>query len=123
MKIAIVGSRGFKTLKAVDAFVKEHVSDGDIIVTGGALGVDSAAMAAVKKYGRSVLVHYPDWNTYGKKAGYLRNVKIVEDADVVVAFWDGFSKGTAHTISEAQKAGKGVQVFVEDNEGNVMQVE
>lgn len=123
MRIAIVGSRGFKALKYVDDFVREHVKSDDLIVTGGALGVDLAAMKAAKSYGRSMLVHYPDWNTYGKKAGYLRNVKIIEDSDVVVAFWDGLSKGTAHSISEAEKANKMVRVFVEDDDGNVMQVE
>ncbi len=123
MNIAIVGSRGFRALKRVQEFVKQELNPGDTVVTGGALGVDMAAMEAVKKAGLSMLVHYPNWNMYGKGAGYERNVKIIDDADVVVAFWDGISKGTAHSIKTARDAGKVVKVFVEDQAGNIMEVE
>lgn len=123
MKVAIVGSRGFKALHEVKAFVRDRLAHADVIVTGGAYGVDTAAMEAAKQYGRSMLVHYPDWTHFGKKAGYLRNMKIIEDADVVVAFWDGLSKGTEHAIMIAKKDGKAVQVFVEDEEGVISEVD
>jgi nucleoside 2-deoxyribosyltransferase len=39
-----------------------------------------------------------------------RNIEMVAIADVVVAFWDGWSYGTAHTISHAVK--KGIPVLI-----------
>ena len=54
-------------------FVSNDLNPGDTVITGGALGVDTAAMEAVKKAGLSMLVHYPNWRLYGKGAGYQRN--------------------------------------------------
>ena len=53
----------------------------------------------------------PKWEEYGRKAGMMRNSQIVEKADLVVAFWDGESRGTADTIEKAQLAGKDLKVF------------
>jgi alkanesulfonate monooxygenase SsuD/methylene tetrahydromethanopterin reductase-like flavin-dependent oxidoreductase (luciferase family) len=39
-----------------------------------------------------------DWDTYGKRAGYLRNEQMAEYADALFAIWDGESKGTKHMI-------------------------
>jgi len=36
------------------------------------------------------------------KGNYLkRNIEMVKACDIVLAFWDGFSYGTAHTIAQA----------------------
>ena len=47
----------------------------------------------------------------GRGAGFVRNRAIVEAANVVVAFWDGRSRGTAHTIGLAREAGRQVVVY------------
>lgn len=47
--------------------------------------------------------HFPaDWEAYGKQAGYLRNYQMAQNADALVAFWDGRSPGTRHMIKTAQ---------------------
>lgn len=53
----------------------------------------------------------PPYYTSFPKAAFARNHWIVNDSDVVVAFWDGTSKGTAHSIRAAQTAGKRVFVY------------
>ena len=70
------------------------------------LGQSPIAETAATAHGLTVIIHHPDWETHGRKAGPLRNSKIVEDSDKVVAFWDGHSRGTQDTINKARRAGK-----------------
>jgi hypothetical protein len=59
-----------------------------------------------------VIKRYPaDWDTFGKSAGYRRNEQMAEDADALVAFWDGESKGTAHMIDTMAAMDKPVRVI------------
>lgn len=109
MKIAIVGSRNFKRLDKVVRFVS-HLEKDVIVVSGGARGVDQAAERAARQHGLQTLIIRPDWDKYGKSAGFRRNHTIVEQADELVAFWDGKSKGAKHSIDLARK--KGIPVLV-----------
>jgi hypothetical protein len=56
-----------------------------------------------------------DWKRDGRRAGILRNLRMLEfgKPDEVLAFWDGSSKGTAHMIREARKAGVPVRIILE----------
>jgi ankyrin repeat protein len=48
-------------------------------------------------------IEFPaDWNKYGKRAGFIRNQEIVDNSDFVIAFWDGVSNGTKHSIELAK---------------------
>lgn len=46
------------------------------------------------------------------RAARERNQKLIDQADVVVAFWDGVSTGTRSTVDRALDSGKEVHVFV-----------
>ena len=46
------------------------------------------------------------------RAGQERNQRLIDHADVVVAFWDGVSTGTRSTVDRALDSGKEVHVFV-----------
>lgn len=105
MRVGIVGSRNFRSGHLVTQFVS-GLPQGTVVITGGARGVDTVAETAATAHGLTVVVHLPDWETHGRKAGPLRNTKIVEDSDQVVAFWDGSSRGTQDTINKARCAGK-----------------
>lgn len=51
--------------------------------------------------------HVPIEHHPSTPGNYLkRNVEMVGKADIVIAFWDGFSYGTAHTIAQAVLQGK-----------------
>lgn len=113
MKIAIVGSRDWAVPDMVSRLVlraKERY--GNLwIVSGGAQGVDTFAETAAKRYCVPYLIFPADWKAYGKGAGFMRNVAIVANADMVVAFWNGVSRGTESTIELAREAGKPLLVI------------
>ena len=110
MRVAIVGSRMYTPLSKVVDYVNNLPED-TIVVSGGAIGVDSTAALAAKRRGLVVTVHLPDWTQYGRSAGFKRNQLIVDDCDMLAAFWDGTSKGTANSIDLARKRGVLVEVY------------
>ena len=61
-----------------------------------------------------VSVFKPDWEKYGRGAGPVRNKEMykyaLEDEPMVIAFWDGESKGTKSMIDIATKDGAKVHV-------------
>ena len=80
-------------------------------VSGGARGVDSFAESIVDSTVKKTIFK-PDWDKYGKSAGFIRNKLIIDEADMVLAFWDGSSKGTKHSIDLAIAAGKPLNIYV-----------
>jgi len=113
MRYGIVGSRNFGNLELVRRFVS-RLQDDDIVVSGGARGVDATAARFARARGLKVEEYIPDWEKLGKAAGYIRNKDIVNNSDILVAFWNGTSKGTEHSILIARKAKKKVFIVNED---------
>lgn len=113
MKILICGSRTYinrnpKLQKVLDLF---SITENDTIISGGAPGADHYAeeYAAMRKCHLKVFKAY--WDKYGKRAGFLRNIKMInQKPDIVIAFWDGISKGTKSTISLAKE--KRIPTFI-----------
>lgn len=111
MKIAVIGSRNYKNINLLDEVLYGFISREDVIITGGAEGVDKHVMDFAKKEGIELEVFYPDWDKYGKAAGPIRNELIIKDSDLVLAFWDGESKGTKNSIDLALKYKVGLRVY------------
>ncbi|MAH42110.1 hypothetical protein CL614_00020 [archaeon] len=97
MKLAVVGSRTFKDYILLNQTLSQYDNVTEI-VSGGAGGADSLA----KKYAEENRIKYvefkPNWNRYGKRAGFIRNKDIWEYSDRGVAFWDGASPGTRQSL-------------------------
>jgi hypothetical protein len=112
MTVAIVGSRSFDNYSRM-RHTLFFLFEGNIdeIVSGGAQGADKLAEQYADEYDIPIRIFAPDWESFGKSAGYIRNKIIVEHADHVVAYWDGKSKGTQHTIEIAQKERLPVTIF------------
>jgi hypothetical protein len=53
----------------------------------------------------------PNWDI-GIHAGIQRNVRIVDESDRIIAFWNGKSKGTKFTIDYSKKVNKKINVFL-----------
>ena len=114
MKIAIVGSR-----KILVSHLENYILDGDEIVSGGALGVDSCAAQYAKKNGLTLTVFLPNYERYGRAAPIKRNKEIVDYADKIIAFWDGKSKGTLSVIQYAEKIKKPCEIVIVNNNSDM----
>lgn len=134
MNVAVVGSRNWtdrELLNRVLRDLREHIVeqrdpseeepegnrglDDLIIVSGGARGVDSMAADFAVVNWLGLVEHMPDWNRFGRSAAFKRNVLIVEDADLVLAFQRNRSSGTQHSIDLAHARNIPVIVWTEGN--------
>lgn len=99
MKVAVIGSRGVR-VNNLETFIPDNVTE---IISGGAKGVDTSAKEYAKKHNIKLTEFLPDYRRYGRGAPLKRNISIIQNADLILAFWDGKSKGTKHVIENAKK--------------------
>lgn len=114
--VAVVGSRTFRNLERVTAYVNALPPE-TVVVSGGARGVDQTAEYAAAARGMTVCVVTPDWKRHGRRAGIIRNGDIERRSARVAAFWDGRSPGTADTIRRFRRAGKPVEIIPDEPAG------
>ena len=108
VRVAVIGSRN---IKAID--LSKYLPEGtDELVSGGARGVDTVAREYARSAGLPITEFLPEYDKYGKGAPLVRNVSIIEYADIVLAFWDGKSRGTRFVIDKCKKLGKEVRIFM-----------
>lgn len=113
LRVGIVGSRTFVRLDLVRLALQKIGPC--IVVSGGAIGVDTTAVKEAKILGYpNPLIFLPDWKKFGKSAGMIRNKKIVTSSDGLLIFWDGKSKGTCNTLEESKKAHKPIILIIEN---------
>lgn len=106
MNVAVVGSRTFNDYDLLESEILKSNLDIKCIVSGGAKGADQLAERFAKKYNLDTVILIPEWNKHGKSAGYKKNKDIIDACDLCIAFWDGQSTGTKHTIDLAQEVKK-----------------
>lgn len=80
------------------------------IVHGGARGADRLAGRIARELGMVEEVHPAQWDLHGRKAGFIRNQHMVDlGANCCLAFPVGLnqgrSRGTAHAMNAARRAG------------------
>lgn len=119
-RVIIAGGRDYTDYFQMKAFVDRVLDEYDsniVILCGDARGTDRLGERYARAKGFSVK-HYPaDWETYGKAAGPIRNRQMAENADVLIAFWDMESRGTASMIEEARR--HGLQIYVKNIRKNI----
>ncbi len=120
-RVAIVGSRTWSKPWIVENYIY-NLPVGSVIISGGADGVDYYAVEAAKKHKFEYVEHLADWTTHGKAAGPIRNQLIVDDCDYMVAFHNGWSKGTKNSIELAVKSKRQVFVFLEDGSSIIFNI-
>lgn len=108
MKLLVVGSRKIEKF-SLDEYIPNDV---ELIISGGAEGVDTLAEQYADKHRISKLILRPKYKLYGRGAPIKRNEKMVELADEVLVIWDGESRGAKYTAEYAEKLNKKVRVVL-----------
>lgn len=107
-KVIIAGGRYFNNYELLREKCLSILSDKMetcevYVVSGCAKGADSLGEIFANEFMLKINKFPADWETYKKSAGYKRNVQMAENADALIAFWDGKSKGTQHMINIARE--------------------
>ena len=112
-RIIVAGGRDFTDYallsQTLDAVLGKYTFFEAQIVSGCCRGADVLGEHYATEHGIPVKRFPADWLAYGKAAGPIRNRKMAEYAEegdgMLVAFWDGKSRGTASMIRLAEKYG------------------
>jgi hypothetical protein len=125
VRVLVCGSRNWEDpvllfeecSRLVDDYRREvlHESYASVSVIAGDSGrADIWAEAWAKLNGHTFERAPAKWRengVYNPAAGRERNLRMLDsEPDLVIAFWDGTSRGTAHTIREAEKRGIPVEI-------------
>lgn len=122
LRVIIAGSRDFNDYSLLKdsatkiIFSKTIQSSLIKIISGGARGADKLGEQFANEIGLETVRFPADWNGLGKRAGYVRNAEMAKFAvadgntGILIAFWDGVSKGTKHMIDLAERYGLKVHI-------------
>lgn len=133
MKVAVVGCRDWDDWEAImhelGAWHYDYGSELQI-VTGDAMGADQQARMWAdgfhipltiycagptdhmkRHHPKATVIQASSWAADGKYAGPKRNSALIAYANVVVALWDGVSKGTKDSIDKAIRARKRLTII------------
>lgn len=116
MRVIIAGSRNFTNYAILRhnvinilLILSPNEKPNAEIISGTANGTDKLGEKFAQEYEYPIKRFPANWDKYGKSAGYKRNEQMAiyakEDYGVLIAFWDGKSKGTKHMIDLANKHG------------------
>jgi hypothetical protein len=110
MKTIIAGSRNIEDYRIVKEAIEESQVNITEVVSGCARGVDNLGEQWAKQ-NRIPIKKFPaDWKKHNKAAGPIRNTEMAKYGEVLIAIWDGKSKGTHDMINKAIH--EGLQVFI-----------
>lgn len=110
MKTIIAGSRNVTDPDIIEKAVTESGFEITEVIEGGAKGVDTIAREWAQKRPITVTEYKANWAKFGKAAGPIRNKTMADNADALIAVWDGESRGTKNMIELARKLG--LKVFI-----------
>jgi hypothetical protein len=111
VRVLVCGSRSWQDIHAIRRRLSELPPESTVI-QGGAPGADSIARMIADDLGFTTATYHANWRRDGNRAGLIRNLRMLNtEPNLVLAFWDGESRGTAHTIREAEKRGIPVEVI------------
>lgn len=122
VRVLVCGSRDWgERLPIFEAIGALAMERDDVTIVHGAASrkrggreqsADMLADAAARTLGMAVEPHPADWKAEPRRAGFIRNVEMLESTvDRVIAFQRNGSRGTQHTIDEARKRGIPVEVI------------
>lgn len=111
MKTIIAGSRDFNDYELLCAVIESCPWEITAVVCGKARGADSLGEDYANNNNIPVLPFPANWKLYGNGAGPIRNQEMADNADALIALWDGVSRGTKDMISRARRAGHKIMIY------------
>lgn len=129
LRVIIAGGRDFENYRLLEEKVQEvlevhgYFDNVDVeaeIISGAAKGADSLGERYAREHRIPVKRFPADWKRHGRYAGPLRNEQMADYASeegykgILVAFWDGGSRGTRNMISQAKQRNLLVRVVSYD---------
>lgn len=115
-RVIIAGTRYFNDYSLLKETANRLLADkitagySIVIVSGGCAGADLLGERYARENGYSIDRYPAEWEKYGRKAGIMRNAVMADNADALIAYWDGISRGTKNMIDEARKRGLAVRI-------------
>ncbi len=115
-RVIIAGTRSFNDYELLRTSCNNLLSVKQrthtvVIISGTARGADRLGERYAKERGFQLRRFPADWEQHGKSAGHIRNAKMADNADALIAFWDGESRGTKNMIDNARRKGLAVRVI------------
>lgn len=113
-KVIIAGGRDFNDYELLKNKCNFYLQNfvGDIeIVSGTANGADKLGEKYADEKGYQIKRFPADWENNKRMAGIIRNLEMAEYANFLIAFHDGFSRGTSHMIEAAKENGLKVAII------------
>ena len=118
IRAIVAGSRNFVDYnlleKECDKILSTEIKKSPVsdvtIISGGASGADKLGEKYGKKRHLSIVRFEANWDRFKAAAGPIRNEKMARyaaevDRKMLIAFWDGQSRGTGSMIELAKKHG------------------
>lgn len=118
-RVCVCGSRSITNYEYIERMMilllnKENIKPCEI-VSGCARGPDKLGETYASKFGIPIKRFPAQWKTFGISAGYRRNVDMAEYSDIIIAFYDGESKGTGHMINICKEKNKKIVIVSGEN--------
>ena len=118
-RIIVAGGRDFLDYplleESLDAVIHGLPPEDILLISGTCKGADQMGERYAEEHGLRVQRFPADWKTYGRAAGPIRNRQMAEFASkadgILVAFWDGNSRGTASMIRLAEQKNLRISVI------------
>jgi hypothetical protein len=125
-RVVVCGSRHFRDPLTATARIVQRIAElpADVVlIHGNAAGADRLAGTAAERVGITVVKFNADWERHSadcrcrgqgwcREAGKRRNLLMLDQQPyLVIAFWNGSSTGTLHTISNARSRGLPLEVI------------
>lgn len=124
MDITIVGGRDFNNYPVLKMSMWNTIALFDLdpkqltFHSGRARGADSLGEKFAQSIHAPLIFYVPDWDRFGRSAGIRRNIEMSDAVGIIVAFFDGVSRGTKHMIEYSQSKNKLVIIY--DYEGKLV---
>ena len=114
-RVVIAGGRNLYDRGFVVAVMEAHLRETDVVITGGACGVDQHAHEQAKAWGCKTEIVPAQWRDddgeIDRSAGPKRNAHMAENCDVLLAIWNGESTGTRNMIEQALRCNREIHIY------------